>query len=304
MAYIVYFCNLFESRFDLVDLRIEEFEEAIIDDCGSERNIVVIHLLQKLLKPFINRSVDLTNYEQFLLIVLRKYQLEQLFLQNKEENQWSQLSMLTKLDIIYNLCELRIQLSDIEAKLGDFEPSELRIEPLGIDSQGNKLWYFGDLRLYEEKPKKEAVEKKKQVEEKKKSSKNKSTTSKSSNGNKATSNNNKSKSKSALIDNNQSPAKKGNKSSKPASTTPVRASSSRTNASRQAAKNTSQIENNESTRSSRRNQSPDKKSSTATAKPTETPNQTANLSRRARTPAAKQEETNKHKEINDVTDES
>ena len=34
----------------------------------------------------------------------------------------------------------------------DFESNELRIEPFGADSSGRKIWYFGDLRLYEEKP--------------------------------------------------------------------------------------------------------------------------------------------------------
>ncbi len=115
-----------------------------------------------------------------MLSVLRKYNLENLYLQsnnhastneqsensqtdetnlevidnikNNLPNQWSKLSMMTKLDIIYNLCELRLQLSDIEQKMAEFEASELRIEPLGLDSNGNKLWYFGDLRLYEEKP--------------------------------------------------------------------------------------------------------------------------------------------------------
>lgn len=59
--------------------------------------------------------------------------------------------MLTKLDIIFNLCECRLHLADIEQKLSEYEASELRIEPLGVDSMGSKIWYFGDLRLYEEK---------------------------------------------------------------------------------------------------------------------------------------------------------
>ena len=117
VPYIVYYCNLFESKLDLIDLRVNEFEKAIQDDGGTERNIVVIRLLQKLLKPFINRQIDLTNYEQFLLIVLKRYSLEELYLQEKSENLWSNLSMLTKLDIIYWLCELRLQLVDVENKL-------------------------------------------------------------------------------------------------------------------------------------------------------------------------------------------
>jgi hypothetical protein len=47
---------------------------------------------------------------------------------------------------------MRLQLIDVENKLTEFEPRELRIEPLGVDSNGNKLWYFGDLRLYQELP--------------------------------------------------------------------------------------------------------------------------------------------------------
>lgn len=58
VPYIVYYCNLFEQKLDLIDLRVDDFEEALIDDCGNERNITIVHLLQKLLKPFINRSIE------------------------------------------------------------------------------------------------------------------------------------------------------------------------------------------------------------------------------------------------------
>lgn len=39
-------------------LLLQEFEEALIDDCGFERNIVIVHLLQKLLKAFVIRSIE------------------------------------------------------------------------------------------------------------------------------------------------------------------------------------------------------------------------------------------------------
>ncbi|CAF0825160.1 unnamed protein product [Brachionus calyciflorus] len=174
VPYIVYYCNLFEQKLDLIDLRVDEFEEALIDDCGNERNITLVHLLQKLLKPFINRSIDLTNFDQYLLQVLKRYGLDFIVknarVQDSKEvetdetkktdvlndsktslNSWNNLTILTKVDIIYKLCELRLSLNDVEAKLSDYEASELRLEPLAVDSNGSKLWYFGDLRLYEEK---------------------------------------------------------------------------------------------------------------------------------------------------------
>ena len=30
----------------------------------------------------------------------------------------------------------------------NMSPDSLRFEPFGEDSRGNKLWYFGDTRLY------------------------------------------------------------------------------------------------------------------------------------------------------------
>lgn len=204
VPYIVYYCNLFEQKLDLLDLRVDEFEEALIDDCGHERNITVVHLLQKLLKPFVNRSIDLTNFDQYLLQVLKRNNLDFILKSvvkpklNENENQaksedeqndeqkeqitcteaklvlnsWNNLSILTKCDIIYKLCELRLTLNDIEAKLSDYEASELRLEPLGVDSNGSKLWYFGDLRLYEEK-KPDKKEKKIQKQQKSKATKSK-----------------------------------------------------------------------------------------------------------------------------------
>ncbi|RNA16578.1 cat eye syndrome critical region 2-like, partial [Brachionus plicatilis] len=44
MPYIVFYCNLFELKLDLIDLRVDEFEDALLDDCGNERNITIVHL--------------------------------------------------------------------------------------------------------------------------------------------------------------------------------------------------------------------------------------------------------------------
>ncbi len=51
-----------------------------------------------------------------MLSVLKKNNEENLFLNNKEKNNWNDLTIFNKVDIIHLLCELRLQLHDIEAK--------------------------------------------------------------------------------------------------------------------------------------------------------------------------------------------
>jgi hypothetical protein len=58
----------------------------------------------------------LTNFESSLLIVLKRFGQENLFLISQEKNEWKNLSMKQKIDIIWMICELRIQLNDVEAK--------------------------------------------------------------------------------------------------------------------------------------------------------------------------------------------
>ncbi|RNA03971.1 hypothetical protein BpHYR1_027939 [Brachionus plicatilis] len=36
VSYIVYYCNLFEKKLDLIGLRVDEFEDALLDDCGKK----------------------------------------------------------------------------------------------------------------------------------------------------------------------------------------------------------------------------------------------------------------------------
>ena len=58
----------------------------------------------------------MTNFESSLLIVLKRFGQENLFLISQEKNEWKNLSMKQKIDIIWMICELRIQLNDVEAK--------------------------------------------------------------------------------------------------------------------------------------------------------------------------------------------
>lgn len=78
-----------------------------------------INLKKNILKNKFN-YFSLTNFESSLLSVLKRYNEENVFLNGKETNTWSDLSMINKIDIIHLLCEMRLQLSDVEAKFNVF----------------------------------------------------------------------------------------------------------------------------------------------------------------------------------------
>lgn len=66
------------------------------------------------------------------------------------EVSYNQLSTRTKVEMLYKLCHLRMELDDVTECIKNLEPYEMRLEEVGVDRGGNKLWYFYGLRLYRE----------------------------------------------------------------------------------------------------------------------------------------------------------
>ena len=69
-----------------------------------------------------------------------------------EELPFNDLSLRTKAQVVYHLCELRLYNEDSSQAVNDIEEDELRVEPLGRDGNGNVYWYFFGSRLYRENP--------------------------------------------------------------------------------------------------------------------------------------------------------
>ena len=67
-----------------------------------------------------------------------------------EEVSYPQLDTRSKVEILHRLCHLRMELDDITESLRSVEPCRMRVEELGADRGGHKLWYFYGMRLYRE----------------------------------------------------------------------------------------------------------------------------------------------------------
>ncbi len=52
------------------------------------------------------------------------------------------LSLRSKVSVVHQLCEFRLEAEDVCEKVKNLEASSLRVEPLGKDSEGTTYWYF------------------------------------------------------------------------------------------------------------------------------------------------------------------
>ena len=60
------------------------------------------------------------------------------------------MDLKQKVLVLHHLCELRLDAPDISEKVKHLEGASLRIDPLGVDSEGTTYWYFYGTRLYKE----------------------------------------------------------------------------------------------------------------------------------------------------------
>ena len=128
------------------------------------------------------------NYNKYLKQLLQtkkeeaieeevEYRFENPF-EVQEEKDYSDLNLKEKVVVLNQLCEFRLEAPDVAERVKNLDAASLRVEPLGVDSEGTTLWYFYGTRLYredisvkdylEERTKEDRKRKKKHKKERKK----------------------------------------------------------------------------------------------------------------------------------------
>eukprot|EP00800_Vazella_pourtalesii_P010527 TRINITY_DN2586_c1_g1_i6.p1 TRINITY_DN2586_c1_g1~~TRINITY_DN2586_c1_g1_i6.p1 ORF type:complete len:446 (+),score=116.78 TRINITY_DN2586_c1_g1_i6:133-1470(+) len=150
---IAHFCHIFSDALELPTFDIEEFEIALLpSETDKETHPLIVNLHVTFLKGILEKKeIGPSNWE---LLLRLHFVWRNEFLNEKYnpmgEVSYNQLSTRTKVEMLYKLCHLRMELDDVTECIKNLEPYEMRLEEVGVDRGGNKLWYFYGLRLYRE----------------------------------------------------------------------------------------------------------------------------------------------------------
>ncbi|CAF0764000.1 unnamed protein product [Didymodactylos carnosus] len=159
IPYITQFCRVFCEVFNLFEFHQEELEDALLLDSPDEMHPFLQELLLSLLSGLTRFQVNSQNIHVMLAKCLRKCDLT---LQSSISPQsapseetlaitdWKEMSVFEKLNMLRCLCDARLNQPDVENLTETISADLIRFEPCGEDSKGNKIWYFGDTRLYVE----------------------------------------------------------------------------------------------------------------------------------------------------------
>ncbi|XP_067135520.1 chromatin remodeling regulator CECR2-like [Centruroides vittatus] len=151
---IAHFCSVFKAAFNLLEFDIEDLERSFLsvenDDCISLQKLIIA-----LLQGYYDTNINVDNWEHHLWDILQEKWV-------KEEGRvhpfpsrntsFHSLPLRTKAKILHALCEYRLDTQNITEALKGVDGNNLRIKPIGRDSEGNIYWYFFGLRLYKESP--------------------------------------------------------------------------------------------------------------------------------------------------------
>jgi len=161
---IAHFCSLFREAFHLFEFDIQEFEESLLllgadDDTDQLVRQLVVKLLQGCL-PMYRKRITSQNYSKYLKQLLQSkkedaeedsttYKFDNPF-DEKDDLGYEELALKDKVAVLNQLCEFRLEAADVAERVKNLDAASLRVEPLGVDSEGTTLWYFYGTRLYRE----------------------------------------------------------------------------------------------------------------------------------------------------------
>ncbi|XP_057317349.1 mucin-17-like isoform X2 [Hydractinia symbiolongicarpus] len=120
---IAHFFHIFRGSFDLTDFEIEDFEETL----------------------FLDNADNVSSFLPDLVIRLLRGMYR-----TKDGLQVTTLKTRTKVEVLFNICNWRLELHDAMELTKDLEADDMRVTPVGRDSEGNTYWYFYGVRLYKE----------------------------------------------------------------------------------------------------------------------------------------------------------
>ncbi|XP_047040456.1 uncharacterized protein LOC124644867 isoform X1 [Helicoverpa zea] len=169
---IAYFCSLFRTAFNLLDFDIEELEEALLTD-GTEESAssLLTELIVRLLNGCLgNNDISAFNYQMYLRRLFRRKCTDTgRYNPFNTDIDFQFLPLRTKVEILYALCDFRLDADDVFDLFKNLEAESLRVEPLGWDDNYSAYWYFYGTRLYRE----DIIKKPKGKNKKKKNKENK-----------------------------------------------------------------------------------------------------------------------------------
>ncbi|CAF0948752.1 unnamed protein product [Adineta steineri] len=158
IPYISLFARIFCDAFQLFDFHQEELEDALLSDDPNEIHPFLQELLISLLSGLIRLHVNSENMFGMLTNVLKKCDLTiisstpsttmSISDDSITTTDWQEMSIFEKVTVLRALCDARLNKADMDQVTENMPADSLRFEPFGEDSRGNKLWYFGDTRLY------------------------------------------------------------------------------------------------------------------------------------------------------------
>ncbi|XP_063677910.1 chromatin remodeling regulator CECR2-like [Bolinopsis microptera] len=150
---ICYYCSLLGNAFGLPDFTIERLEEALSTE---EEDVLLTEMFTTLTQAILPEAVDKSWREK----------VAYLFSDRGKSNPFEKseidktLTCWEKLDILYNLCEMRMECADVNGIIKTIEKWQLKTLPIGEDSNEMLYWYFCGTRIYRQDRSVEHLERK------------------------------------------------------------------------------------------------------------------------------------------------